>query len=510
MKNMSKTAYLFGVHPLRESIIHQYDKKGFTVVVHDGISADAIPDTLPQELVLLCKDADSDAHAIRFLETLSGRSGASPAPRPLVHLILHGNATFRMLQRTDFSDSVNRCFEVWPTTQEEMWAEHVIVRYPGISENSGPPLDREPITPSSNQFIHLVIAGFDEYAARVAVKTAQVAHFPNYDGKARYPLRTRITFLQPDIAAQRDAFIARFRTLFDHSYYRNIFPSKRSSILHHPLREGRQEDFVDVEWEFVDASLTDSEVMDRLSVWATDPRRQLTLVLSDPDDNTNLDFAFSLPSSIYENHIPVWVRQRSNLMAGCISGAQRYSAIFPFGMEDSGYDIQLPAARLSKLLHYFYASYYGSGIVPTYFPKEDVERAWLSAGSLKMRLSNACNVMTMATKMHSLGHAPADLATFYAMSQDEVESLARTEHNRWSVERLLSGTRPCNDEERAAVLSDIHLKSVFKMERDAHFDLCAYDELGMDEKGNDVRIYDKVLTACIPLIVESYAKEEAE
>lgn len=475
--------------------------------VRDDFSTASISGSLPQELVLLCKDPDSDARAIRFLETLSEQADISPTPRPVVHLILHENATLRMLQRTDFPDKVNRCFEIWPTTREEIWAEHVVVRYPGISENVQPSLDREPITPLSNQFVHLVIAGFDGYAASMAIKAAQVAHFPNYDGKAKHPLRTRITIIQPDIAAKRDAFIARYRTLFDHSYYRTVVPSRQSSSLHHPQWEGQREDFVDVEWEFVDASFTDPAVTNRLSAWATDPRRQLTLVLSDADDTANLDAVFSLPSHIYDHHIPVWVRQRNSILTACIAGSLRFSSIFTFGMEDGGYDIRLPAARLSKLLHYFYSSFFGSGNVPTYFPQEEVEREWRNAGSLKMRLSNVCNVMTMATKMHSLGHDPSELATFYALSHDEVESLARTEHNRWSIERLISGTRPCSDEEREAILADIKLKNVFKKERDAHFDLCAYDELGVDAQGNDVRMYDKVLTACIPLMVESYMKE---
>ena len=41
-----------------------------------------------------------------------------------------------------------------------------------------------------------------------------------------------------------------------------------------------------------------------------------------------------------------------------------------------------------------------------------------------------------------------------------------------------------------------------------HFDLCSYSELGNDATGKDVRIYDYDLTACIPLIANTFKEQQ--
>ena len=247
-------------------------------------------------------------------------------------------------------------------------------------------------------------------------------------------------------------------------------------------------------------------VAGRIQQWAEDQRRQLTLVLSEADDAANAEAALILPNLIYDKQIPVWVRMHKDLLSLTAAQNPRLKNLIPFGMDDCGYDVRLPAVKMSKLLHYFYLNC-GEG-VPTFFPEQEVEKQWRQIDLFKMRLTNVWNVMTMATKMHSLGHNTDDLSTFYALSAEETEDLTRTEHNRWCVERLISGTRPCTDAERAEIDADISLKNVYKKERDAHYDLCAYDNLGTDAKGNDVRIYDRALTECIPLIVKYFLNTE--
>ncbi len=50
----------------------------------------------------------------------------------------------------------------------------------------------------------------------------------------------------------------------------------------------------------------------------------------------------------------------------------------------------------------------------------------------------------------------------------------------------------------------VSLKKRYKNERNAHYDLCAFSELGVDETGLPVTRYDRDLTAAIPLIVKSF------
>ena len=127
--------------------------------------------------------------------------------------------------------------------------------------------------------------------------------------------------------------------------------------------------------------------------------------------------------------------------------------------------------------------------------------------------------MTLATKMRSLGHEERDWDKFYALTQEEIVTLSAVEHNRWSVERLILGFRPPTDSEREEIRENIEafitakktgsekpekdLKNLYKKKK-IHYDLCSYRELREDKTGKNVSVYDYDLTACIPLIAQSY------
>jgi len=80
------------------------------------------------------------------------------------------------------------------------------------------------------------------------------------------------------------------------------------------------------------------------------------------------------------------------------------------------------------------------------------------------------------------------------------------EHNRWSIDRLILGFRPPTREERLEIKQHIALKDDYKR-RKIHYDLCSYGELDVDKTGQNVRVYDYDLTACIPLIANSYREQ---
>lgn len=503
---MSKTAIIFGSHPIRQTLQAQYGAAGVHVTLSDGFTADGLPASVPDEAVVLTSGLHDDLEACAFLQLLADTWRGRTEKRPLVHLLLQKASTLRMLLVSDFPAAVNEVLDVYPFTMEGTWAERILLRLPGLGGHPKAGLDRLPIGKDCRQFVHLVVVGFDSYAQSVAITAARIAHYPNYAGKSSRPLRTRITIIGSGVLTAKDPFIARHQTLFENSFYRTVDVPGRKSQLHHPLYEGKREDFVDVEWEFVEGEPDNPVIRDKISLWTEDAGRQTTIVISGPDDASNVDKAISLPGAVSERDIPVWVRMHRDMISATLLQSPKYKNLIPFGMDTEGYDTGTPLLRMARLLHYFYRCCYGEVGVPSTFPRDEVEKEWRTAGPLKMRLSNVYNVMMMAGKMHSLGHDPEDLSTYYAMTRDEIESLSRTEHNRWSVERLLSGVRPCTDEERKTIRENIRLKREFKA-RDIHYDLCAYDELGVDETGKDVRSYDTDLTASIPLIVESYLKE---
>lgn len=518
---MSNKISILGYHPLQAALLKQCLEIKYEVYEHPTQTESIIH--VCDELFLLPTGADDNA-TMATLKQLAQKEGWTG--RPVVHLLLQSPASLWMLQTMDLPAEVNKVFEVYPFTMEDAWAKKILVHLPGISDSGYPRLDREPIGADSKQTVHLVISGFDKQAEAVALNAALVAHFPNYDCNDSVPLRTRITIIDSDIKARRDDFLAMYQHLFDNSFYRTVDIKDRKCEMHRPIYYGQRKDFVDVEWEFVDGSINDETVRQKLVAWVQDERQQLTVVVSHENDEKNLSQCVSLPAEIYERHIPVFVRQRQGGLADSVKQSLIYNNVYPFGMEDCGYDVTLPLVRMAKMLNYFYDYSYShkkddTQEPPTVLPSEDVEEAWRKVKSYKFRLSNICNVMTISSKMHSLGHDTDDVDKFYALTADEIHSLAATEHNRWSVERLMMGCRPCTDEEKTEIRNNIaailatkkgeqkptDLKKKYKNEKDVHFDLCAYDELEVDPTGKNAQVYDYDLTACIPLIAKTFYDE---
>lgn len=517
--------YIKRDHPIRQAVSEQYIRLGFKVYDWPENSAELLAYQHCSEWVILTPDTAADKmHAdmdtIQLLKSLAELVKDKVDGRPTVHVLFQSRLTLDLLLKYDSLSFIGQHLDLYPFTLEDMWAKNVLVGLPGIISSVYPPLDRQPITAESTDRIHLVLYGWDAYAEELALHTALIAHFPNYRGKDEIPIRTRITVLDEDIIRKRDLFVARYQSLFDHSFYRTIsLTDKRISSFHQPVYEGKRKDFVDVEWEFVEGSVTHGLFREKLAAWANDEHRQLSIALSHGDDEENLIHGLSLPDEVYDSKVPVFVRMSRKCDADVWMTDDHSKRIYPFGMCDCGYNVTLPLIRMAKLLKYFYDCSYGDQGVPTVYTWEEVEKAWKQESSLKMRFSNIYNVMTIPTKMHSLGHDRMDIGAYYALNRQEIQLLAETEHNRWSVERLILGDRPCTEEEKQLIRKNIQqileardqnkdlpedLKKIYKRENHIHYDLCAYDELEMDATGKNVQTYDYDLTAAIPLIYKTY------
>ena len=294
-------------------------------------------------------------------------------------------------------------------------------------------------------------------------------------------------------------FVFEYKELFDNSYWRivDLSGQKPEIETHRPQYEGTKKDFVDVEWEFVIGYLSHPMLQEKIRRWANDDARQLTVAFCHDGKENNRNLSEKL-----KRRLPGRVR-----------------------VETYCYDPESEATRMSemmgmaKYLHYFYKASYELNGVPTELPDNEVEKEWNRLDET-LKKSNLYNVMSIPHKMELLGHDSRDWNTFYALSESEIESLMMVEHNRWCVERLIQGFRPCTDQERREIeedmrlrLSDsgyvsrnpVSLKKRYKIERNAHYDLCSFSELGVDESGLPVTRYDRDLTAAIPLIVKAYS-----
>lgn len=328
------------------------------------------------------------------------------------------------------------------------------------------------------------------------IKCALLSHYPAYEEDCRK--RTRISVLVRTSGEIHD-FIFEYQELFDNSYWRIVdLRGDRPKVdLHRPQYEGRRKDFVDVEWEFIIGHLSHPVLQEKLRRWANDSKQQLTISIGYEDVGKSHGIAEKLKRRLQAS-VKIEVRE-DNPEAEAREKAE--------------------LLEMAKYLHYFYQASYGLKHVPTELPEDEVNKAWDAIEDERLKMSNIYNVMSIPVKMEILGHDRNDWDTFYALTADEIERLTAVEHNRWCVERLIQGMRPCTDQERKEIEEDLRkrlsdgeyakanpvsLKKKYKNERNAHYDLCAFSELGVDETGLPVTRYDRDLTAVIPLIVKTY------
>lgn len=532
-KEEYKRVLILGEHPMVIGLVHQYQAMGFVVERQNNLSE--CRDVVTYDELFLFPKQDIDAIEADYIavETLKHLAAGYDLAkhdnkRLLCHLLLRSQTMLWMIQTMDFPKEINHTFEVYPFTIEDQWAKNVLVKLPGLHTHFDyPTLDREPITKDSRKMVHLVISGFSDQAIAFAIHAALVAHFPNYHASDNQPIRTRITFVDNDICPRRDEFVAKYQHLFENSYYRTVFPDKKDSKFHAPEIKGCS----DVEWEFVDASIFHPVMVEKLAAWANSPIQQLSIAITHESQRQNISEAVGLPVTIYEQGTTVYLRVKDAQSVTLLRQSRRYRNIYPFGMEDCDYDVLQPLMRMAKLLNAYY-----SGLVKVeqgIDSESMVDESWHNLPSYAKRFSNVYNVMSIPTKMRSLGHDEEDWDTFYAITEQEIQEIAEVEHNRWNVEELILGFRPCTEDEKKEIAENISeymkcqeeelldkwkikdsrgrpctLKEIYKEDtmRRAHYDLRPYGDLQIDKTGQNVKRYDSDLSRCIPLLANIFKK----
>ena len=525
---MTKKVLIIGNHPIIADLKRQYGQRGDEVVLMAGNVNLAENDMSTYKEVVILADfdktpMDADNAAMSMLRQVAAnyKIENNDNKRLLCHLLLRSHSLLHMVRLEGFLLEIELKLEVNPFTLEDEWSRIIALG-----------LDREPITIQSEKTVHLVIFGMSSVAEQVAINAAHACHFPNYTKKG-HTLRTRITLIDENAFGKVQEWIQRYKCLFDNSYYRFVDTKNRPVVtnISRPKYNDR-EDFVDVEWEFVQASSYDNLVRNKISQWAKSQAQLLTVVCADGNTEKDLNDAQHLPDEVTLKKVPVYVYMQNDEAYRQIRHSGSTSSLIPFGMVNYGYDISIPFVKMAKNVNYVYDRCYNDNIVKwdghmifsVEVDNDKKELLWAKKFGVK-RMSNIYNAMTIGVKMRSIGFVEDDWKKFYDLSQEDIELLAEVEHNRWSVEELILGFSPCNNNELKEIASSIEahnkkrleagedavkdektLKDIYKEEKKIHYDLRAYSELCPDGTGKPVQVYDRCLSACIPLI----AKESKE
>ena len=399
------------------------------------------------------------------------------------------------------------------------------IEYPAVYGNG--------IKPDDPKYVHLVFVSTTNFAVAFAMEAANVLHFPNFHKQGK---KTLITFIDKNADTEKDVFIARNRHFFEiqsHYYWDLSDESKcetrikvppsyfNQSNKEHAYEDGVDNDFLDVEFEFIKGDVFSQKVQAAISTWANDKEhRYLSIFLALADQRSNFAFGMNMPDEVYDNEIPVFIRQDrsdnfvSNLRttdekikdnrkrntyvkmegdeAKPTTLAGRYANIYPFGMNETAYSADKKSLERAKLINYLYctANYnnnkFQDVLVLDAMSKEQI---WTEANqywkglSVALKWSNLYNAYTLRTKIATL-RVMRELALndtsrdFWNLTDDEVEEMARVEHNRWNVEKLLMGYRkPHYDEDKYE--HPEHADELQKnKERFIHHDIRPFDKLG--------------------------------
>lgn len=347
--------------------------------------------------------------------------------------------------------SVDTCFDTTLVNRLESVAQRVLV-HNGNDGNSYPALDRNGIGKDDSHTVHVVLYGLTDVSYAMATVSAQLCHFPNFinnDQSENVSRRTKITLISPDMKVNLSSFIQPLYPLLNLS--KCTFINKESSHLGEEIGIGRyrEEDFMDVEWEFVDGDIAEQWVRDLLLSYC-EKGAYLTVMLCQLEADKNIASALFLPSKFhnilmkngeidFERTIPVFVYQPESeeMVKTAREQMPMFANIFSFGSVKESYDPAIrQRIREGKRINYIYHT---AGHYDTFPSDDELDRLWHNL-SYSKQMSNIYSAMHIGCKLRSVGNKP--------LTEEDVRILSAVEHCRWNMEKLLAGYEALTREER--------------------------------------------------------------
>lgn len=433
------------------------------------------------------------------------------------------------------------------------WAKQVFVKreykdfdYPGKTY-SYPAVYGKGITPDDDKYVHLVFVGTTNFAVAFAMEAANVLHFPNYSKKEK---KTKITFIDINADKEKEEFIIRNRHFFEIQpfYYYDVTTEDKDK----KEKEGERDEYVifknkspflDVEFEFIKGNIFSKPIQDLIETWAKEHdesreagKQYLSIFLALADQRQNFVMGMNMPDAVYDNGVPVFIRQdRSDNFVTNLRNADtkdnkkmtyayvnekdeliekkrdaRYAHIYPFGMNETAYTADNHSLKRAKLINYLYSTAdYDTRKFQSILALDAMspEQIWAEADkywrelSVALKWSSLYNAYTMRTKLATLrAMRGLDITNksrdYDTLSSEEIEVLAKVEHNRWNVEKLVMGFRKPHADE------DKYEHEVFKKQLASnkklfiHHDIRPYEDLDMVHK------YDEEFAGYIPWIMK--------
>lgn len=230
-----------------------------------------------------------------------------------------------------------RPFNYYENWARQLWGLYSVENGYGFKPLFNRPLtmtvmDGKSVADSANNFVHLVIAGFNRMGRSLFLEALRVCHYPNYDDtvdKSR-SVRTKITLIDRNM----DEMLP---------YFKAQFPYLDSQIF-------------DIDINYMNADISSKQVRDYLVGLASDKDCMPTIAICVSDPDMSLSLGLNLPSEIYEKEVSVLIRQEIQTDLGRLinSDSGRFKNVKIFGMLDQGMSMSLLGDELPAYVNQMY------------------------------------------------------------------------------------------------------------------------------------------------------------
>lgn len=482
--------------------------------------------------VFIIGNRQSDDHDALNIDCLSKLVSIiqehQPKQHPTINILLENPATQTILQSTNLAANWQKTVNVIPFSFYESWARKVL---------SGQQYPRILVDPNTNQQLNIVIFGMSKMGITMAVEAAHALHFPrNKDGSVR---KTIITFISRNAYEEMTLFRTRYRQIFEIQSSRFIdFLDENKKDKDIPVIsemiptyfKGKDADFLDVEFEFVRGNAFSDGVQRLLCDRIEKENRKMTFFACTGKDSTDMNIALYLPEQIlrqsdiyirqhHSGQLLDWLRLKSKEEQGL------YANIYPFGMEDTLFDLNHDNQRMGMLINYYYwfhkdyPSIFEENHILTVDERQKAMETWnnFTAVSDQWSSSYCCMSFTQKFAQWGIDIENASFADIKTVIKDNIEALGYIEHNRWNMEKLLLGFRKPHANEQMDIdecrkgLPDNEKQSkhyIYK-KKHVHSYLNSFDALadvnwkGMNREKDDVRKIDYDMLQQIPWILKN-------
>lgn len=455
-------------------------------------------------------DHDSEnMHIIRMLHDVHDKLDAK---QKRVTVWFEQETSFAALQLNDVKQAWNNRFIFTPFNFYKDWADRLLVSshyHRGEDLIIYPEMDRKGISAASDKHVHVVIIGMNRMGIAVAKEAAHMLHFPNFSEES-LENQTVITFVDDHadkelrfLQGRHPGYFEIAPTYFcDASNVEDIIFEQDNSLLQ------ADKNFLDVRFQFIKGRVESSSIRKWLVEQAKDKTQYLSVVVCLHNPSKSLGSGLYLPEELYkaddDHYTNIFIRQEtsSSMVESLRKAAEegknkRYAHIYPFGMLNNSFDLDCMDTTMAQAFNYIYNYYFAhSNLLPLSLPSRDeLFKDWQDL-TIANQWSNIYLADSFEFKLRSIGY-DINSGKPLTISDTDKENLARVEHNRWNMEKLLIGYRALHEDEWKDLENGKVTKGKLKNEHFVHHCLVPYDKLSKDDM-----VLDKNIIETLPMVVK--------